>query len=381
MDITGAPLDATSIIPGLATAVVRHARAAAEPEIRLAVERIGSNDWALSMTPSPTTSAAIHAELLHHFSPATTLATVGERLAELTPVRAALLRVEHDTCGAWVTLSSAGHPRPFCLRRAGWADLRGHPIGPLGADGPAPLDDRIGLGPGDALVQCHVDGFGPDDQDDLLEVQLDALLTVAGAPAEEVADRLVAATAAHVDAGIVVVVLRVPDDLGDDPVQRIVDATGVTREELALPGYPLGDLQPELWHEPPIPPRVARLRLGPTAADLAAVRELLRRLVGSWRLGGRLADRDVELLATEVATNALRHAGTEFDVTIAYLGPSLRVEVRDASNELPRRREPDPDDGGGRGIWLVDLLASDWGVEAGDSGKRVWFEVPVTHPH
>ena len=54
----------------------------------------------------------------------------------------------------------------------------------------------------------------------------------------------------------------------------------------------------------------------------------------------------------------------------------IRVEVHDADPTLPARREPDAERPGGRGLLLLEHLATSWGVEAADDGKVVWFEVP-----
>jgi anti-sigma regulatory factor (Ser/Thr protein kinase) len=84
------------------------------------------------------------------------------------------------------------------------------------------------------------------------------------------------------------------------------------------------------------------------------------------------------LLLSELVTNAVRHAGLradeEIDVTIA-VGDGVRVAVADGGpgfvHDLAARAgRPD----GGRGLFLVDLLATRWGVDRG-ACARVWFEL------
>lgn len=304
--------------------------------------RTGPNEWALAVG-RPSARPALLATAAVPGPPSSAVATVEEP--------AALLRIELDVCGAWITTASSGGLRPVVVRRAGWVDLRGHAPGP-------PADERIGLGPGDALVVPAT----PSDHDRLL----DCLLSVTGRPAGDIA----------AGSGLAqVAVLSVPESSGDQAVERMEEATGLPRHQLRLPGYPLGDLQPDLWHQPPAPPREARLRLGPELAEIVEVRRLLRRLLASWRLDSLLEEGDVELLATETATNAVRHAGTEATVVVRYLGDRVRVEVGDGSPAQPHIRTPRLDDTSGRGMSLVETLSSGWGVIQTVGGKRVWFEV------
>ncbi|MBI2711024.1 MAG: ATP-binding protein [Actinobacteria bacterium] len=322
--------------------------------------------------------------------PSTVLARAAEamdRRGDGPGRQAVFVRVELDVCGAWCTLSNAGSVRPYVVRRAGWIDVRGHESAPLGEAGPAPADDRAGLGPGDALVIVPHDRLVAADRagerfaDEALP---EVLLDLVGRPSAEIADAVVAESSAlasdrrrRVLRGGPVVVLRVPGDLGEDPMHRVVRATGAPPERLHLPGYPLGDRQPDLWSAPPAPPREARLRLAPTGTRLHEVRALLRRLLASWRLDDRVDAGDLELLATEVTTNAIRHAGTAATVIVRYTGGAVRVEVGDASSALPELVPPPPDAEGGRGMPLVEALASAWGVTPTRHGKRVWFEIGV----
>lgn len=82
-----------------------------------------------------------------------------------------------------------------------------------------------------------------------------------------------------------------------------------------------------------------------------------------------------QLLTTELVTNAVRHAGSHVDITVARREDRIRIEARDYSTELPRMPESDASTRH-RGLLLVDDLSEDWGVEVHDQdGKVVWFEV------
>jgi serine/threonine-protein kinase RsbW len=94
--------------------------------------------------------------------------------------------------------------------------------------------------------------------------------------------------------------------------------------------------------------------------------------------------RDVaRLLVSEVTTNALRHtaSGTaegEFRVSYELGEDRLRVEVYDAgSRTTPQRRAHDLEAPGGRGLELLDALASRWGTLGGPEGRVVWFELDL----
>lgn len=264
------------------------------------------------------------------------------------------VRLLLDECGSWLTMACADGQRPVVVRRAGWVDLRGQP-GPVGSV----ALDRVGLGPGDGIVVIA----GGCVRHDLL---LDHLLGVTSADADGIAaalDRL------DVPAALV---LRVPPFA--DGVARAVAATGLPAEAFATPLHPVGSPEAEIWNRRPAPPREARMRLEPVAAAVPAARSLLRRLLASWRMP-ELLDGDIELLATELLTNAVLHAGTRMTVVIGYDGSSVRFEVHDEQPGLPEPEVPTLEAERGRGLWLVRELGDDWGVEATEAGKRVWFAV------
>lgn len=85
-----------------------------------------------------------------------------------------------------------------------------------------------------------------------------------------------------------------------------------------------------------------------------------------------LAD-DAAVIITELTTNAVIHARTEFTVTVSCLpGDVIRIAVRDASVVPPRPRRPGPLENSGRGLGLVAAIAADWGFDLLDDGKVVW---------
>jgi anti-sigma regulatory factor (Ser/Thr protein kinase) len=88
---------------------------------------------------------------------------------------------------------------------------------------------------------------------------------------------------------------------------------------------------------------------------------------------------DLLLVASELVTNSLRHAGLGADDAVLVLASvnhsSLRLEVENpgVSGDVAVRA-PDADGGGGFGLQLVAALAERWGVVRDDS-TRVWAEI------
>jgi anti-sigma regulatory factor (Ser/Thr protein kinase) len=86
------------------------------------------------------------------------------------------------------------------------------------------------------------------------------------------------------------------------------------------------------------------------------------------------------LLVSELASNAVRHARSEYEVRVRCDAATLHLEVHDDGSGTPRPQTADPDCESGRGLMLVDTLSSAWGVEAEAPGKTVWFELPLSLP-
>jgi anti-sigma regulatory factor (Ser/Thr protein kinase) len=91
---------------------------------------------------------------------------------------------------------------------------------------------------------------------------------------------------------------------------------------------------------------------------------------------------ELRLLTTEVVSNSVRHGGVDTDgwvsTVVCFMDGRVRVEVRDSSGSgEPRPRDPDYEDGGGFGLFLLDQIAARWGVQR-DAGLCVWFELALT---
>lgn len=102
-------------------------------------------------------------------------------------------------------------------------------------------------------------------------------------------------------------------------------------------------------------------------------RRLVTEAVDRW--GHRELVEDAALLATELTTNAVRHACTRFTVCLSYRHGSVGISVRDWSKVLPTRHDFGPMAASGRGLRLLTALATRWGVEAVADGKVVWAQL------
>jgi hypothetical protein len=84
---------------------------------------------------------------------------------------------------------------------------------------------------------------------------------------------------------------------------------------------------------------------------------------------------DAVLIASELATNAVVHAGSRFEVAVHFDPETVTLSVSDSSAEPPVAGDPSPWDVSGRGLPVVAALALDWGCAETQTGKAVWAEL------
>lgn len=103
-------------------------------------------------------------------------------------------------------------------------------------------------------------------------------------------------------------------------------------------------------------------------------------LLGPPDLSGVARD-DVRLMLSELVANSVLHAGGSpyqpIELTIELIGRTLHVAVSDVGPlvDASTMPPPDPATGGGWGLHLVGMLASDWGVDP--DRDEVWFDVDL----
>jgi anti-sigma regulatory factor (Ser/Thr protein kinase) len=83
------------------------------------------------------------------------------------------------------------------------------------------------------------------------------------------------------------------------------------------------------------------------------------------------------LLTSETVTNAIVHGHSEVRLTVTADATGVRVEAGDDNSRHPVLQPADSDALDGRGVALLEVASTQWGVVDGSYGKVVWFEVCV----
>lgn len=260
---------------------------------------------------------------------------------------ATCLYAVYDPVSHRITIANAGHPPPVLLHLGGRAEVlrvpAGAPIGVGGVDFEAVELDA----PAGATLLLYTDG--------LVESRLRDVWT----GIDQLRDKL-AATAQ----------LTGPDH--PPPLEALCDEVldmlgpGDRDDDIALLAARFDGIAPS---------DVAYWFLEPEDAAPGRARRLARRALSRWGME-ELSD-SVELLVSEVVTNAVRYATRP--VTLRLLRTDvLRCEVGDDVPQLPRLRQARATDEGGRGLYLVNRMARRWGATRLSTGKVVWFELNHT---
>ena len=87
---------------------------------------------------------------------------------------------------------------------------------------------------------------------------------------------------------------------------------------------------------------------------------------------------DAELLTSEVVSNAVKHADLDPSQEIVLrvvMDERLRIEVADPGPPFEADLRRQSSDTSGWGLFLIEAIATSWGVEPEGVGKKVWFEL------
>ncbi|MEU6654816.1 SpoIIE family protein phosphatase [Streptomyces sp. NPDC046900] len=284
---------------------------------------------------------------------------------------ATCLYVEVDPATGTLEIARAGHPDPAIRMADGTVLMRPTAGGlPLGIDPDADYPTtRLVLEPGETLLLC-TDGLIETGGHDLdtgwrrirrileehqgdMEGLADALVQAVHGPSSHHATGPL--TDRREDDIAVVLLCRVAPGCGCEPATEI-------RQPVRRMMLTIAQAEPE---------------------RIASARHQLRELLHDWSSEDQVDS--AVLLVSEVLTNVLVHTDTDALLVAEVFqdgdgldggsGRRVRVEVTDASDDLPHKRRPGELASSGRGLVLVGLLADAWGVDPRGEGKSIWFEL------
>ncbi|GHG58808.1 ATP-binding SpoIIE family protein phosphatase [Streptomyces griseocarneus] len=284
---------------------------------------------------------------------------------------ATCLYIEACPNSGLLVIARAGHPDPAIRLSDGTMLVRptagGLPLG-IVPDTDYPIT-RITLEPGETMLVC-TDGLIETGGHDLETGWNRLREVVEGHPAdhnggnlEKLADALVQAVhgpPSHYTTGPLI-------DRREDDIALLL-----LRRELPAPA--------EVGAPPavPRPPRRTVLTIAQAEPErIAEARQHIRDLMHDWPDPDQ-TDSAV-LMVSEMVTNVLVHTDGDALLMAEISGRPgerrIRVDVEDASDELPHRRHPGEMASSGRGLVLMELLAEAWGVDPRGEGKNIWFEL------
>jgi GAF domain-containing protein/anti-sigma regulatory factor (Ser/Thr protein kinase) len=256
-----------------------------------------------------------------------------------------------------VVLSNAGHPPPLVVRADGtvaFCRLQNSLLIAAGLNGAPRPRDELELDRGDSLVM-YSDGL-IERRGELITNGMERLGTAATVIAKSGWPDRPAVTFAS---------MLGDEERTDDVVVLCVNYLGIDAEGITAP--PVGTTEDGM----------ATLHLEPVVESTPVARHWIAAHL-------RELPADVSscaaLLTSELVTNAVLHAATPMCVTLHILPDRIRVDVADGNSTFPAVKDYGRDAATGRGLTLFNTLASDWGTQAVEGGKIVWFELAVDFP-
>ncbi|MFI0485074.1 ATP-binding protein [Actinomadura sp. 9N215] len=114
------------------------------------------------------------------------------------------------------------------------------------------------------------------------------------------------------------------------------------------------------------------LALRPVEAAVRAARDTVRAAMAGWNRQD--VNGDLELITSELVTNAIRHATTITLVVSLPDDTTAMVEVWDDNPEGPQAPLADLQAESGRGLMLVGALSRSWGWRSTANGKVTWAQ-------
>jgi PAS domain S-box-containing protein len=297
----------------------------------------------------------------------------------------------YDAWSRTLSFSNAGHVPPLLIRGHDVSQLeildRGVLLGVRGKGVPGlPTyrEENRYLAPGSTLVfytdglidrRQRADGNGHYSDAEVMQMLRQAVRDSADGTVEQIAAAAETAVPGEIDDDMAVVVVRTSAvDLasweGQFPAEpiRVSEARRLAHETFVSWGMDIeqADLACLLVSE------VVTNVVLHAAASPTPRHELVLEGAGAGPLG-IIGDWDLAPFEDGLATAA----GKDFTLRLRRGHEAIWVEVFDADLRLPRIRSAGDSDEGGRGLYLVDQLATRWGSRPTKDGKAVWFEMPI----
>nr|BFD88010.1 hypothetical protein StreXyl84_74110 [Streptomyces sp. Xyl84] len=295
--------------------------------------------------------SAVAAYATEGHGPAALLQRTSQLLARLgTDTLATCCVVALDPEDGTAEVALAGHPAPLLRLPDGTVRTLDAPANvPLGVPGPGAgaYGAREHTIPHRSVLVLYSDGLFDPRQDEAAAL-LGAAGDASGTDLEGLADRLLGRAAG-------------PSGRRDDAALLLARYEGLDTRQVPRTGHL----------------SIQRRDLRGVGQARAFVHE---RLCG-WGLAD-LSD-DVELVTSEIVTNALVHAGSDVDVRLRVYEDRIRLEVRDSASDPPVPALYSLSEEGcaraehGRGLFLVDALADTWNTSPNGRGKTVWLEMDI----
>jgi serine phosphatase RsbU (regulator of sigma subunit) len=307
------------------------------------------------------------------------------------PPTASCIYMIYDAWSRDLTFANAGHAaplmvsggtvRPLEVRHKGiLLGVRGRGIRGL----PTYKEQTVKLPPGASLVlytdgltdrRSRADGSGHYTEAEAVAMLRDAILAAASS----------GAASSGMGTGVATVVAlaaerAVPGDIDDDMAILVCHTSpmDLASAEHTFPAEPI--MVSEARRLAAI--TFASWDMDPDQADLACllVSEVVTNAVlhasATPNPGRRLVDLDVDPSPPPIAHPGFKQRPREFVLRLRRGVEAIWAEVFDPDLRLPRLRTAGATDEGGRGLYLVEQLATRWGSRPTPEGKAVWFEIP-----
>jgi PAS domain S-box-containing protein len=297
----------------------------------------------------------------------------------------------YDAWSRKLSFANAGHDAPLLItdHEVGQMEIE-HKGLLLGVRGkgipgiPAYREETRQLAPGSALVfytdgltdrRQRADGDGHYTEAEALQMLCEAVQEVATGTVEAIAQAAEQAVPGEIDDDMAIVVIRTSAvDLAS--VERNFPAEPIRVSEarrLAQQAFTSWGMEPEQAD-------LACLLVSEVVTNVvlhAAVSPSPRQEFALESAEGLEPGAPDDLASLPLAEDFTPLGGREFTLRLRRGETAVWVEVFDPDLRLPRIRSAGENDEGGRGLYLVDQLATRWGSRPTQDGKAVWFEIPI----